>query len=243
MDCKACHTSAGWDIGGKADGSGFDHDRTGFPLRGAHVQQTCMKCHTSSKSPASACSGCHQDPHQGRQGGECAECHTATAWSDTNTLAQHRRTRMPLTGRHAMVDCVTCHKRQSERGWSDVPTACYACHQADFHRADIHPTHDGTAGTGMFSRDCALCHQTSAWTPAFTNPSDHGAYFTLTSGSHRTTECTGCHVDRRRMQLVRCDGCHQDTTLRAQHRGAAVARAVGRAAATCLGCHPRGAAR
>ena len=248
MDCKACHTSEGWNIGARADGSGFDHDRTGFRLRGAHTQATCAKCHSSDKTPTSTCGGCHRDPHQGRQGRECAECHTATAWADTNTLDQHRRTRMPLTGRHATVDCVDCHKRQSERGWSDVPTSCYACHQANFHRADVHPTHDGSTGSAMFSRDCAQCHQTSAWSPAITNPatlpgtisrSDHNGFFVLTSGSHRTTECTGCHSDSRRMQLVRCDGCHQDLALRAQHRGASSAQT----ATACLSCHPRGAAR
>jgi hypothetical protein len=248
MDCTACHTSEGWNIGARADGSGFDHDRTGFPLRGAHTQATCAKCHSSDKAPAATCESCHRDPHQGRQGRECAECHTASAWADTNTLDQHRRTRMPLTGRHATVDCVDCHKRQSERGWSDVPTSCYACHQAEFHRSDVHPTHDGSTGSAMFSRDCALCHQTSAWSPAITNPatlpgtisrSDHSGYFVLTSGSHRATDCTGCHADPRRMQLVRCDGCHQDVVLRSQHRGASSART----ATACLSCHPRGAAR
>jgi hypothetical protein len=248
MDCKACHTSEGWKLGAKADGSGFDHDRTGFPLRSAHTQATCAKCHATDKPPPKNCVGCHRDPHRGRQGDECAECHTASAWSDTNTLDQHRRTRMPLTGRHASVDCVACHKRQSERGWSDVPTDCYACHQAEFHRTDVHPTHDGSTGSAMFSRDCALCHQTAAWTPALTNPStlpgtisrsDHSGFMVLTSGSHRTTDCASCHADTRRMQVVRCDGCHQDTALRSQHRGATTART----ATACLSCHPRGAPR
>jgi len=248
LDCKACHTSEGWTIGAKAGASGFDHDRTGFPLRGAHVQQTCTKCHATDRLPAQTCRGCHRDPHEGRQGGECAECHTAIAWSDTNTLDQHRRTRMPLTGRHATVDCVACHKRQTERGWSDAPTACFACHQADYHRSDVHPTHDGSTGQALFSRDCAQCHQTAAWSPAVTNPStlpgalsrtDHAPYFALTTGSHRTVECASCHADRRRIKLVRCDGCHADTALRTQHRGASIARTT----ATCLGCHPRGAAR
>jgi hypothetical protein len=247
MDCKACHTAAGWNVSASASGSGFDHDRTGFPLRGAHVQRTCIACHATTKAPPRACSGCHRDPHQGRLGTQCEECHTATAWSDTDTLDQHRRTRMPLTGRHATVDCVACHKRQTERTWSAVPTACYACHQADYHRTDVHPTHDGSTGQALFPRDCALCHQTSAWSPAVANPSslpgalarsDHAA-FDLTTGSHRATECTSCHSDRRRMQVVRCDGCHEPIGLRTQHRGAATSRT----ASACLGCHPRGAAR
>jgi hypothetical protein len=248
MDCKACHTSAGWKLGAGAGASGFDHDRTGFPLRGAHSQTTCGRCHTGTTTLQTTCAGCHRDPHQGRQGQACEECHTAVAWSDTNTLEQHRRTRMPLTGRHATVECVACHKRQSERTWSDVPVDCYACHRADYHRADVHPTHDGSSGSPAFSRDCGLCHQTSGWSPAVTDPSmlprslaraDHDAVFQLSTGNHASAECTSCHVDARRTKLVRCDGCHQDVQLRAQHRGATVARG----ALSCLRCHPRGAAR
>lgn len=250
MDCKACHTSAGWKVGAAANASGFDHDRTGFPLRGAHVQATCARCHSSDTKPASACEGCHRDPHQGRQSGACAECHTATAWSDTNTLEQHRRTRMPLTGRHALVECNACHRRQSERTWSDVPTDCYACHRTEYHRTDVHPTHDGSSGLAQFPRDCALCHQTSAWSPAITDPNalprvlgrtstEHDASFVISTGSHRNLECASCHVDQRRARQVRCDGCHESISLRRQHRGATTATA----AATCLRCHPRGAAR
>ncbi|MFT3693696.1 MAG: hypothetical protein QM831_11185 [Kofleriaceae bacterium] len=248
MDCKACHTSDGWTISANASGSGFDHDRTGFPLRGSHVQQTCGKCHTSEKAPPQECVGCHRDLHEGRQGNACAECHTATTWADTSTLDRHRQTRIPLTGRHALVDCVACHKRQTEGTWKDTPVACFACHQADYRRSDVHPTHDGSTGEALFPRDCALCHQTSAWSPAITNPStlpgtmarsDHAPFMTLTSGSHRTADCTSCHADRKRMQLVRCDSCHADVALRTQHRGASVARST----SSCLGCHPRGAAR
>jgi len=253
MDCSACHTSDGWDLAAVAGKSGFDHDRTGFPLRGAHVQTDCGGCHTSTAKPVSACEGCHRDPHQGKQNGPCAECHTATAWADTTTLDQHRRTRMPLTGRHATIDCVACHKRQSERQWSNVPLDCYGCHRTEYH-GNTHPVHDGKTGDPIVSRECGLCHQTSAWTPATCsaaitpcpNPArtvarqiDHDGWFVLTSGSHRTADCASCHSDSRRMKTVRCDGCHMDVRLRQQHNGSAIARG----AMSCLRCHPRGAAR
>ena len=73
---------------------------------------------------------------------------------------------------------------------------------------------------------------------AMARTSEHDAYFVLTSGSHRTTECTACHTDAQRTKLVRCDGCHQDLALRRQH-----ATAIARSASACLRCHPRGAAR
>ncbi|MBS1119021.1 MAG: cytochrome c family protein [Deltaproteobacteria bacterium] len=246
MDCSACHTPAGWQLASTAGSSGFDHDRTGFPLRGAHNQSSCGKCHTSKGAPATTCEGCHRDPHQGRNDGTCAECHTATAWADTNTLEQHRRTRMPLTGRHATLDCTACHTRQGERGFSDVPSDCFACHRAAFqdpHTQKIHAT------AGASSRLCGGCHTTTNWTTAFTDPNtlvrtamartgEHDAYFVLTSGSHRTTECSACHTDARRTKLVRCDGCHQDVAVRRQHK-----TAIARTPSACLRCHPRGAAR
>lgn len=246
MDCSACHTADGWQLAKTAGKSGFDHDRTGFPLRGAHVQTQCTGCHTGAAKPATSCDGCHKDPHQGRNDGTCAECHTATAWSDTATLDQHRRTRMPLTGKHALIDCTACHRRSGERAFSDVPADCYSCHKTEYHAITIHPTHDGAGGMVPFPRDCGRCHRTTAWSPAFADPNalprntvaQHDMVFVLSSGSHRTTECAACHVDRTRTQLVRCDGCHQDAGLRSQHRAP-----IARSPSACLGCHPRGAAR
>ena len=250
MDCSACHTEEGWQLAQQAGASGFDHDRTGFPLRGSHVQTQCSGCHTGVTKPSTSCDGCHHDPHQGRHSEPCAECHQATAWSDTSMLDQHRRTRMPLTGRHALVDCADCHKRQQERVFSDTPSDCYACHRASYHDPNIHPTHDGTTGHAAFDRNCALCHNTTGWSPATVNPSQvvmrtqippqHDMSFVLSTGSHRATatECASCHVDVRRPRLVRCDGCHSTMQVRAQHR-----QPVARAATSCLRCHVRGSAR
>jgi len=246
LDCSACHTPEGWGLSSSAGASGFDHDRTGFPLRGAHVQSTCSGCHKGKGTPATTCEGCHEDPHQGRVDGECAECHTATGWDDTETLERHRKSRMPLTGAHALLDCAACHTRQDERTWSDVPTDCFACH-ADDYRSDIHPDHAGNPDA--FSRECGRCHRTSGWTPAVIDPgtiarradpaAGHDEVFVLSSGSHVDASCQSCHVDKRRQRRVRCDGCHTRTAIRKQHPG----KQPGRAAASCLRCHPRGAAR
>jgi hypothetical protein len=244
MDCSACHTTSGWKLAASAGASGFDHDRTGFPLRGQHTRTTCTGCHATTK-PARTCEGCHRDVHEGRHDEPCAECHTAVTWSDVDALAQHRRTRMPLTGKHATLDCTACHTRQAGRTFSDTPADCYACHRDRFHDRAIHPTHDGSTGDPPFSRACGACHQTSAWTPAFTDPSvlrrstaDHDRVFVVSTGAHRGAACASCHVDTRRPALVRCDGCHDALSLRRQHRSGV--RAGG---AQCLQCHPRGARR
>lgn len=173
MDCSGCHTEAGWALAPGAGGAGFDHDRTGFPLRSAHAATACTSCHKGQARPPSACTGCHRDEHQGRLGTACAECHRATAWRDTNAMERHRMTRMPLTGKHATAECIACHKRGMERGVSDVPVDCYACHRAAYHDPETHPDHDGDPTDPSkvpFPRDCSQCHRTSGWQPAVAVP-------------------------------------------------------------------------
>jgi hypothetical protein len=247
LDCSACHSTDGWELSGSADSSGFDHDRTGFPLRGSHVQALCTGCHDGRDELSNRCAGCHRDPHEKRMDGECEECHQATDWADTEALDAHRKTRMPLTGAHALVDCTGCHQRQAERTWSDAPLDCYACHADDYH-ADLHPDHDGDTGDA-FSRDCGRCHRSTAWSPAVVDPEtiarrlgvrdDHDARFELSTGPHRDAACEDCHVGKKRTARVRCDGCHVRSELREQHGN----KRTGRSAATCLRCHPRGVAR
>ena len=84
----------------------------------------------------------------------------------------------------------------------------------------------------------ALLAETSAKRKR-SRPADHDQHFALTTGGHRAAACASCHTDVRRPQLVRCDGCHERTALRQQHRGSAVPAQ----ATACLRCHPRGAAR
>lgn len=246
LDCAACHTPTGWGLGAGA-GAGFDHDRTGFALRGAHRATACAGCHDGAGPPPTTCDGCHRDPHQGRVDGACAECHAATAWSDTEALRRHRATRMPLTGRHATIECVACHTR-ADRTWSGVPTACYACHADAYRDPATHPDHDGDPADPTrppLPRTCGTCHRTSGWRPAVFTPTvltglavapGHDARFVVSTGAHRDLACASCHVDARRPNRARCDGCHPPRALVDHPRAA---RTGGRAS-TCLGCHPRG---
>nr|MBA3540822.1 hypothetical protein [Deltaproteobacteria bacterium] len=223
MDCKGCHAATSWKPTARG-GAGFDHDATGFGLRAAHAKAACTQCHTGTRSLANnTCQSCHPDPHLGRMAGQCFECHTAVAWQDVGMFDQHRRTRMPLTGKHAVIECSACHKRQAERTWRDLPTDCFGCHAQSYQTAKT-PDHDPPGGP-LLPRDCARCHVTTGWAPAI-DPAkvtrlaatEHDRVFALSTGSHRTATCESCHVDRARTRAVRCDGCHTPSTLRAQHR-------------------------
>ncbi|MEO8699445.1 MAG: cytochrome c3 family protein [Kofleriaceae bacterium] len=232
--CSTCHDSLNWKPV-RGGGDNFDHASVGFALRGKHAKATCMGCHDRGMRPSTECQTCHADDHRGRLAGACAECHTPVAWTDTKTFEQHRRTRLPLTGKHAVIECAACHRRQGGRAWSDLPADCFGCHSERYRTAV--PDHDGPAA---FSRDCSLCHQTITWTPAI-DPSllrtqSHAAF--ALAGNHRVA-CASCHVDSNRRTAVRCDGCHVASRLRTQHRAPVAAAS----AATCLRCHPRGARR
>jgi hypothetical protein len=254
MDCSACHTPDGWGLSDQAGAkSGFDHAKTGFPLTGAHVDAVCTSCHRGDRAISRACDACHTDAHERRLGDDCSDCHSTRAWEDTRTAERHRRTRFPLTGMHAVIDCGACHVRTSERTWSDVPSDCFACHEDDYRR-DIHPVHEGDPNDPSvtpLSRDCAQCHRPTAWSPAVVVPSQlpriaaarstllHDVKFPIRWGKHRGASCDSCHPAAGTPRLVDCLGCHEGTTLRALH-GRRVLPVDG---AGCLRCHPGGTAR
>ena len=252
MDCSACHTTDGWALDDDAArGGGFDHALTGFPLLGQHVVTACSACHQGWR-PSQACDSCHRDPHARRLGDSCAECHTAAAWSDTRALARHRRSRMPLTGRHAIIECAACHRRQDARGYASTPVDCHGCHASEYRR-DIHPDHDGDPadpGAAPLPRQCGRCHTTVAWSPAVlvasriasalsAAPARHDARFLVSRGPHRAATCRDCHLDPARPRSFTCAGCHTRATLAPRHRRARLDLAP----RACLRCHPGGRAR
>jgi hypothetical protein len=252
MDCSACHTTGGWEVSdAAAAGGGFDHAVTGFPLLGEHASTACSGCHDGDGAPTSACAGCHREPHVRRLGDSCADCHTASSWRDTATKARHRRSRMPLTGRHAVIECAACHRRQDPRTYASTPTACFACHASDYRR-DLHPDHDGAAGApgqASLPRECGRCHSTVAWSPAVADPSvliaarripaGHDARFPISSGVHRAPPCESCHLSPARPRALTCVGCHTRGRLEGQHPRARLELD----AASCLRCHPGGRRR
>ena len=255
MDCSACHSPDGWKtLTGSSDGARFDHSQTGFPLSARHRDVPCAGCHGAERRVTRECSGCHQDAHGGQLGAGCDGCHSAAGWFQTSALARHRQTRLPLTGMHALVDCRDCHQRTAERTWNAAPADCFACHEAEYRRTDIHPLHVGVAGdpqTPPLSRDCAQCHRAIAWSPAFagaplvtgrlglSSTQAHDRVFPLSFGSHRDAQCSSCHTSPALPRAVRCTGCHAhaEVTLRQQHQN------VSAFGSSCLGCHPGGSAR
>jgi hypothetical protein len=262
LDCSLCHTPQGWKVLSDKGAKGFDHARTGFPLTGRHGQTPCTGCHHAAEKITRQCVGCHKDAHEGRLGSDCSKCHSSLSWQGVRSFDRHRLTRLPLSGMHALVECSACHRQTTGRQWSSPPADCYACHDKDYRRADIHPLHVGGNGNPParpFPHDCAQCHRANAWAPAIVSPSalrdlvvpsvngltrapaSHEALFPIQQGAHRAARCDDCHASERVVQAVRCTGCHahNPVSLQTQHKKLTASVSEG----GCLACHRGGARR
>jgi hypothetical protein len=192
-DCGKCHSAKGW------KDSRFDHDKTDFPLRGAHKTTACDACHISHtfKDTADTCISCHriQDIHQGRYDSKCDACHTAEKWDDIR-FDHDRDTGYRLTGGHRDAACDACHTSGNIYR-TNLKTDCYGCHRHD-------DTHKGRNGGR-----CESCHETSSWRKA---QFDHARKtdFPL-RGKHAKVECIACHKgDLNKDKLKRaCYACHR----------------------------------
>jgi hypothetical protein len=191
-DCGTCHTAAGWE-----DASdGFDHARTAFALVGRHAEVDCLACHVDRAwtGIGTTCEACHagDDPHEGQFSQSCAACHTPEEWDEMTF--DHATTRFPLEAAHAEPSCEACH---SGGRYALTPRACFSCHEDD-------DAHEGNLG-----RDCASCHEATAWDET---TFDHGeARFPLT-GQHARALCTACHTSLTmyRGTATTCFACHRE---------------------------------
>lgn len=205
--CKDCHTEhkgRDADVVGLVR-SAFDHDRTDFPLRGAHAGRDCAACHAAGKpwrDAPSTCVACHGDeqPHQKRLGDDCAGCHSEERkWPDVRF--DHSKTSFPLRGAHADVVCASCHV---DEVWKGLPKTCVSCHSGD----DVHR---GSRGT-----NCASCHNTTKWSGAVFDHLKETGYALV--GRHDELVCSACHLDAMAIKKPpkTCVGCH---SAEDEHRG------------------------
>lgn len=141
-DCAACHSPVGWEQ------VTFDHNRTAFPLTGAHTQAACASCHTAHvyKGTPTTCVSCHAEPqvHLGQFGTDCAACHVTSAWE--NVIFTHT---FPLNhGGRGQIACATCHTSPPPQQYSTY--TCYGCHS----QASVASEHRRIADYS----DCMRCH-------------------------------------------------------------------------------------
>jgi hypothetical protein len=215
--CSSCHSTDDWRR------VSFDHERTGFSLRGRHAFTACSSCHASldfSTAVPTSCASCHRDVHMGEFGMRCASCHDEESWRSRFDADAHRRTNFPLTGRHATIPCQECHLDQRDRKFNRATVDCYTCHQADYARAATISIDHIAAG---FSTTCRNCHV--PWTFQSGRFPAHDACFQLAPGPHAGITCLGCHTSLTgklptgacATNTASCTRCHVCPTMQQRH--------------------------
>ena len=213
--CSSCHSTEGWFVVATTN---FNHDRTGFPLRGKHTLVQCKQCHTSASrktgaGPRTRCIDCHVDYHKNefavKYKNDCSVCHTPETFkSSTFTLAMHNESGFDLTGAHSATPCISCHgSTTGQKVFHFKSQACVSCHK---------DRHGGQFNSKMGKESCAHCHTTSSWKiPGF----NHAASGFALVGKHVTITCADCHkpMGRGANAVVQytgissqCESCHSD---------------------------------
>lgn len=208
-DCATCHGTDSWWR------PHYDHDKSGFPLRGAHAALACAQCHIANryKGTPKDCVSCHatDDIHHGDRGLNCASCHSVDGWK-VSRFDHLRATGFALVGAHARLQCQDCHRSGNLQ--AKLPRDCAGCHRGE----DPH--------AGRLGADCGRCHGSAQWRPAtFDHARD--AHWALVGG-HAKVDCFDCHtaaVATQKLQTT-CVSCHRVDDV---HRG--------KLGGDCAACH------
>ena len=219
--CQSCHVVEGWSLLRNATQERAFHEKTRFPLTGAHLDVDCKACHgpwpgQKAKFKGLAfetCGACHADAHEGQLGPgadgrvpDCKACHGDQSFSPARFgLSEHVRTAYPLEGAHQAVPCASCHPPTPQLK-ARIPRPVladlkrrrreehFSVARFDFAKptAACESCH-ADPHAGQFSRrPCTQCHQVSSFS---TLTFDHRAdtRFPL-EGAHARVTCAQCHV-------------------------------------------------
>lgn len=263
--CELCHVEHHGDaarlvderafaLAGVADVARFEHAFTSFELVGAHTALECAKCHRNADAHQLAkgekrflgltqrCAECHEDPHKGKFDPNCASCHGQSSFTALDNFVH--TSEFPLVGRHAGLECASCHAADGAYAievvgavdYARSPRSCQACHSSP-HAASF------VAGVAADLRvdaanTCEQCHSSLAGSfasgGAHMDAKWHGASGFELRGAHRSLDCASCHASelggfRERHPGGRaqaCASCHEDP-----HAGQFGA------ASNCASCH------
>jgi len=229
-DCFECHSDhhgLKFDMI-RFDEDNFNHDLTGYELKGNHEVVDCRKCHVPDNIQnmeirkkektflglEEECLSCHDDYHQETlSSNDCLSCHDMQAFTSAPKF-DHNSTDYQLIGKHSTVDCIACHEIGLRNGkefqeFSNIPfNDCTACHD-DAHNDQI-------------KGECKQCHTEKSFS-IFNGKGrfDHNTTNFTLKGSHLKTDCFSCHIqtsDPKRVfqekintKETSCSSCHTDT--------------------------------
>lgn len=196
--CGECHTTNGFDSVSRSD---FNHALTRYALKGRHASVSCAGCHGANlERPRPAfgtCATCHVDPHQGEatlrgSAADCAACHRVEGFAPaTYTARDHASAPYPLSGKHVVAPCGSCHRASATVGIrSAAPRRlrmpygrCEDCH-SDAHAGQL---------SARGAASCATCHAVTGWTPSVFAAAEHARLSLPLEGGHAEATCRACH--------------------------------------------------
>jgi len=209
-NCGACHNSNKF-----KPAVNFNHNKAKFKLSGLHLKVDCLKCHPVTRKKGvdfqkfvglnyKNCSPCHNDVHKGKFGNDCNSCHVTSGFSVINRYGfNHDRTNYPLIGKHEVVSCDKCHKKnQKEKPNYKKCTYCHLDqHKAQFIVDDV-------------LQDCVDCHNEYGFRPSIITGSIHNQFKFKLSGSHLAIPCQSCHLNNVEWKFrnlgLKCIDCHKN---------------------------------
>lgn len=221
QQCESCHSVEGWLVLKGAGGQRAFHEKTRYPLRGAHTEVPCKSCHGPFPGiPAKfkglafdKCASCHVDAHLAQLGkvadasAACDRCHTVQSFRPARYEVQDHVS-WPLLGAHETVACVSCHRPDPKLETRAVPIRAWIKQRNrkdQINLAQFHPAGDNARcdtchrdpHAGQFKQrvqksGCADCHQVASWKQVRFDH-DRETRFALTGG-HAGRNCDACHV-------------------------------------------------
>jgi hypothetical protein len=217
QNCTKCHNESSFHV--IAGLSGFNHNKTNFPLNGQHRNLDCKKCHkTKLTDPVkhNNCYTCHEDYHEGQLiknniKTDCKECHTTNSFKNSSFgIESHSKTKFKLEGAHMATPCFACHKKNNAEKWTFriKGEKCVDCHE-DRHYGFISEKY-------YPETNCLSCHKTDTWSDvAF----DHAKTKFKLDGAHKNKTCRDCHfkpndkgktIQKFKTLKSDCLSCHKD---------------------------------
>ena len=221
QDCARCHSTDDWKriVAGATAAREF-HQKTRYPLEGAHRAVACAPCHGPFPGvPArfkplafQACTDCHVDAHagqlslQGAEAGRCDRCHELRGFLPARFgLEEHEKTAYRLEGAHRAVACVSCHPHDqrlaerlpaqtraelARRGRPARVSLALYAVAGDLARCETCHA-DPHAGQLARPQGCAACHGLDSFHKVRFNHQKESRF--ALAGKHATAACVSCH--------------------------------------------------
>lgn len=181
------------------------------------TRDKCLDCHTQIKENIKNKKGYHASKESTRQ--ECSACHNDHHGRNfqivrlNKKLFNHDLAGFSLKGKHAKIDCNSCHKsafikdpvlKKKAGTYLGLDQNCLSCHE-DYHQ-------------GKLSSNCSSCHNFDSFKNA--TGFDHSKTKFPLLGQHKNVDCIECHkteiLNGKKFQnfsglkFGNCTDCHID---------------------------------